>query len=163
MALLREKGRCGVIKELLTLKEAASLTGKTTKTIKNYIKSGKIRNFFMVEGKYGQEYRISLKDVEPLMKKGRKTSPGKKMPPSSGKEPYSIDDTKITGETFTAETIYNRPEYLFILRRNDEIIVELGRCREELEELKRANLALRQEIEEKNMLIALLSKKESPG
>jgi excisionase family DNA binding protein len=151
-----------VSKELLTLKEAASLTGKTTKTIKNYIKSGKIRNFFMVEGKYGQEYRINLKDVEPLMKRGGRTSPGKKAPFSPGKEFYAIDDTRVSGETFTAETIYDRPEYRFILRRNDEILVELGRCREDLEELKRANLALRQEIEEKNMLIALLSKKESP-
>jgi excisionase family DNA binding protein len=149
------------MKELLTLKEAASLTGKTTKTIKNYIKSGKIRNFFMVEGKYGQEYRINLKDVEPLMKKGRKTSPGKKAPSSPGKETYALDDKKISGETFTAETIYDRPEYRFILRRNDEIIVELGRCREELEELKSATLSLRQEIEEKDMLIALLSKKKS--
>jgi excisionase family DNA binding protein len=150
-----------MMKELLTLKEAASLTGKTTKTIKNYIKSGKIRNFFMVEGKYGQEYRINLKDVEPLMKKGRKISPGKMAGSSPGKNPYAIDDKKNSGETFTAETIYDRPEYRFILRRNDEILVELGRCREELEELKNANLALRQEIEEKNMLIALLSKKES--
>lgn len=150
------------MKELLTLKEAASLAGRTTKTIKNYIKSGKIRNFFMVEGKYGQEYRINLKDVEPLMKKGRKISPGKKAPSSPGNESYVIDDKKVSGESFTAETIYDRPEYRFILRRNDEILVELGRCREELEELKRANLALRQETEEKDMLIALLSKKESP-
>jgi hypothetical protein len=150
------------MKELLTLKEAASLAGRTTKTIKNYIKSGKIRNFFMVEGKYGQEYRINLKDVEPLMKKGRKISPGEKAPSSPGNESYVIDDKKVSGESFTAETIYDRPEYRFILRRNDEILVELGRCREELEELKRANLALRQETEEKDMLIALLSKKESP-
>ena len=32
------------MKELLTLKEAASLAGKTTKTIKNYIKQGLIKN-----------------------------------------------------------------------------------------------------------------------
>jgi len=148
------------VKELLTLKEAASLTGKTTKTIKNYIKSGKIRNFFMVEGKYGQEYRINLKDVEPLMKKGRKTTPGKKAAASPGNEPYAVEGKRVSEETFTAETIYDRPEYRFILRRNEEILVELGRCREELAETKRANLALRQELEEKDMLIALLSKKK---
>jgi hypothetical protein len=151
-----------MMKELLTLKEAASLAGKTTKTIKNYIKSGKIRNFFMVEGKYGQEYRINLKDIEPLMKKGRKTSPGKKAPSSPGSDTYPIDNKNVSGSTLTAETIYDRPEYRFMLRRNDEVVVELGRCREEMEKLKRTNLALRQEIEEKNMLITLLSKKELP-
>ncbi len=65
------------MKELLTLKEAAALTGRTTKTIKNYIKQGKITNYFLVEGKYGQEYRINLKDIEPLMKKDRRSSRGK--------------------------------------------------------------------------------------
>ena len=86
------------MKELLTLKEAASLTGKTTKTIKNYIKSGKIRNFFMVEGKYGQEYRINLKDVEPLMKKGGKATPGKKAPASPGNEPYALEGKRVSKE-----------------------------------------------------------------
>ena len=62
------------MKELLTLKEAASLAGRTTKTIKNYIKQGKITNFFLVEGKYGQEYRINIKDIEPLVKQGKKKS-----------------------------------------------------------------------------------------
>ena len=75
------------MKELLTLKEAASLAGRTTKTIKNYIKQGKITNFFLVEGKYGQEYRINVKDVEPLVKKSGPHSPGKHFSGWRGHEP----------------------------------------------------------------------------
>src|SRR5512138_1021203 len=48
------------------MKEAGLLLGKTTKTIKNYIKRGTIKNFFLVDGKYGQEYKISVRDLEPL-------------------------------------------------------------------------------------------------
>jgi hypothetical protein len=149
------------MKELLTLKEAAALAGRTTKTIKNYIKQGKISNFFLVEGKYGQEYRISIKDVEPLMKKAGKSSPGKIVSAGEGLgngHTYQAVDNTVT----PLGDIYDRPEYQFLLRRNDEILMELGRCREKAEKLKRSNLELRQELEEKNMLISMLTKKDDP-
>ncbi len=149
------------MKELLTLKEAAALAGRTTKTIKNYIKQGKITNFFLVEGKYGQEYRINLKDVEPLVKKNRKSSTGKSV--SSGDAGRNVHFFKEVGGADSApEDIYNRPEYQFLLRRNDEILMEMGRYRERAESLEKSNLELRQELEEKNMLISMLMKKESP-
>ena len=148
------------MKELLTLKEAAALTGRTKKTIKNYIKQGKITNFFLVEGKYGQEYRINLKDLEPLRKKA-----GKRSAAEGGTTPgKTSEDADIYGfsrEAISPEEIYDRPEYRFLLRRNDEILMELGRCRGRVEKIESSNLRLKQELEEKNMLIAMLSKKKS--
>ena len=85
------------MKELLTLKEAASLAGRTTKTIKNYIKRGKITNFFLVEGKYGQEYRINVKDIQPLVKAAGKSSSGKGGV-SSGKQDNSYDNNVLQGK-----------------------------------------------------------------
>jgi hypothetical protein len=149
------------MKELLTLKEAASLAGRTTKTIKNYIKQGKITNFFLVEGKYGQEYRINVKDVQPLVKKTGKSSSGKGGV-SSGKSGDSNDNNGLQEAASSQEEIYDRPEYQFLLRRNDEILMELGRCRAKVENLERSDLQLRQELEEKNMLISMLMKKEPP-
>ncbi len=55
----------------------------------------------------------------------------------------------------------DRPEYQFLLRRNEEILMELGRCRERAEKLENSNLQLKQEAEEKDMLISMLMKKES--
>jgi hypothetical protein len=147
------------MKELLTLKEAASLAGRTTKTIKNYIKQGKITNFFLVEGKYGQEYRINVKDIQPLAKKAGKSSSGKS-DVSSGKSGISADNTGLQEGAVSQEEIYDRPEYLFLLRRNDEILMELGRYRARVEKLEHSSLQLRQELEEKNMLISMLMKKE---
>ena len=150
------------MKELLTLKEAASLAGRTTKTIKNYIKQGKITNFFLVEGKYGQEYRISLKDVQPLVKKNRKSSSGKiGASGEGGRNVHALGE--LGGPHRTPEDIYDRPEYQFLLRRNDEMLIEMGRSRERAEALEKSNLELRQELEEKNMLISMLMKKEAPG
>ena len=146
------------MKELLTLKEAASLAGKTTKTIKNYIKRGTIKNFFMVEGKYGQEYRISVKDIEPLMKSGAEASRGKEQGSSPGRNPHTVDFERLPETSTTGEEIYDRPEYQFILRRNDEVLMDLGRCQEMVEKLERSILQLRQELEEKNMLISMLTK-----
>jgi hypothetical protein len=148
------------VKELLTLKEAASLAGRTTKTIKNYIKRGKITNFFLVEGKYGQEYRINVKDIQPLVKAAGKSSSGKGGV-SSGKQDNSYDNNVLQGEDVSQKDIYDRPEYQFLLRRNDEILMDLGRCRSRVEDLERSDLQLRQELEEKNMLISMLMKKET--
>lgn len=148
------------MKELLTLKEAAALTGRTTKTIKNYIKRGTITNYFLVEGKYGQEYRINLKDVEPLVKKEPRNTRGNEGS-DPGKNAEATDTPGVSGERISPEDIYERPEYQFILRRNDEILMELGRCRERAEKLESSNLQLRQEAEEKDMLISMLMKKES--
>ena len=148
------------MKELLTLKEAAALTGRTTKTIKNYIKRGTITNYFLVEGKYGQEYRINLKDVEPLMKKGRRDSRGKEAA-DPRKNAESAGAQGVPGEGISPEEIYDRPEYLFLQRRNDEILMELGRCREKAEKLESLNLQLKQEAEEKDMLISMLMRKET--
>jgi len=147
------------MRELLTLKEAASLAGRTTKTIKNYIKQGKITNFFLVEGKYGQEYRINVRDIEPLIKQGKKV---RKRPLglTGEKEINASVINKMAGEFISPEDIYERPEYKFLLRRNDEMLMEVGRCREQVKNLKRTTLELRQELEEKNMLIAMLMKKE---
>ena len=150
------------MKELLTLKEAASLAGRTTKTIKNYIKQGKITNFFLVEGKYGQEYRINVKDVEPLVKKQGENSPGKKGE-SPGKHGYSQEDSELSGGNAAGDDIYDRPEYQFLLRRNDEILMDIGRCQARVEKLESSNLELRQELEEKNMLISMLTEKKPPG
>jgi hypothetical protein len=149
------------MKELLTLKEAASLAGRTTKTIKNYIKQGKITNFFLVEGKYGQEYRINVKDVEPLVKKQGENSSGKKREPS-GKHGYSQENIELHGGNETEGDIYDRPEYQFLLRRNDEILMDIGRCQARVEKLESSNLELRQELEEKNMLITMLMEKKPP-
>jgi len=150
------------MKELLTLKEAASLAGRTTKTIKNYIKQGKITNFFLVEGKYGQEYRINVKDVEPLVKKSGAHSPGKKGG-SSGKISAFSENNELHSGNVSGDEIYDRPEYQFLLRRNDEILMDLGRCQAKVEELEKSDLQLRQELEEKNMLIAMLMKKQPSG
>jgi hypothetical protein len=149
------------MKELLTLKEAASLAGRTTKTIKNYIKQGKITNFFLVEGKYGQEYRINVKDVEPLVKKQGVNSPGKKGE-SSGKHGHSQENSALHGGNEAEGDIYDRPEYQFLLRRNDEILMDIGRCQARVEKLESSNLELRQELEEKNMLITMLMEKKPP-
>jgi len=148
------------MKELLTLKEAASLAGRTTKTIKNYIKQGKITNFFLVEGKYGQEYRINVKDVQPLAKKQGGNSPGKHGK-TSGKHEHSHDNNVLHLENAAASDIYDRPEYQFLLRRNDEILMDLGRSQAMVEKLESSNLELRQELEEKNMLISMLMEKKS--
>jgi hypothetical protein len=148
------------MKELLTLKEAASLAGRTTKTIKNYIKQGKITNFFLVEGKYGQEYRINVKDVQPLVKKQGRNSPGKHGK-TSGKHGRSHENSGLHGENADGGDIHDRPEYQFLLRRNDEILMDLGRSQARVEELESSNLQLRQELEEKNMLISMLMKKPS--
>lgn len=150
------------MKELLTLKEAASLAGRTTKTIKNYIKQGKITNFFLVEGKYGQEYRINVKDVQPLVKKSRRNTPGKDAR-SSGKQGESPESIGLHGGTAPGDEIYDRPEYQFVLRRNDEILMDLGRSQARVEELEASNLQLRQELEEKNMLISMLMEKKEGG
>jgi hypothetical protein len=147
------------MRELLTLKEAAALAGRTTKTIKNYIKNGTIKNFFLVEGKFGQEYRISLKDVEPLAKQ-RKKKVGPKGGLAGEKEGKSQHSGDIDHENIAPEEIYNRHEYQFILKRNEDMLVKLGRYRERLENAERTILELRQELEEKNMLIGMLTKKE---
>jgi hypothetical protein len=150
------------VKELLTLKEAASLAGRTTKTIKNYIKQGKITNYFLVEGKYGQEYRINVKDVEPLAKKRGNNSPGKRgKSPGRGGDPSENND--LQGGNAAGSEIYDRPEYQFLLRRNDEILMDLGRVQARAKELEKSNLELRQELEEKNMLISMLMEKKGPG
>jgi hypothetical protein len=147
------------MKELLTLKEAASLAGRTTKTIKNYIKQGKITNFFLVDGKYGQEYRINVKDVQPLIKKQGGNSPGKHGR-TSGKHGHSHDTSELQGGNAVGGDIYDRPEYQFLLRRNDEILMDLGRSQARVEKLESSNLELRQELEEKNMLISMLMEKK---
>ena len=95
------------MKELLTLKEAAALAGRTTKTIKNYIKNGTIKNFFLVEGKFGQEYRISLKDVEPLAKR-RKKKIGAKGGLAGEKDKKAKDAGALDHENIAPEEIYNR-------------------------------------------------------
>ena len=146
------------MKELLTLKEAAALAGRTTKTIKNYIKQGKITNYFLVDGKYGQEYRINLKDIEPLRRKGGKET-AKGTGDCHGKKSEPADVYGFSEDHITPEDIYDRPEYRFLLRRNDELVMELGRFRDRVEKAEEENLRLRQELEEKNMLIAMLSKK----
>ena len=69
----------------------------------------------------------------------------------------------LSHDGISPEDIYDRPEFQFLLRRNDEILMELGRCREKVENLERSNLQLRQEAEEKDMLISMLMKKDPPG
>ena len=147
------------MKELLTLKEAAALAGRTTKTIKNYIKQGKITNFFLVEGKYGQEYRINLKDVEPFVKQGKKKSrPRASLAGEMSNKKSNNNDLDL--ENIAPEEIYKRHEYQFLLRRNEDMLIKVGRYRERMEGLERTLLELRQELEEKNMLLAMLMKKQ---
>lgn len=147
------------MKELLTLKEAASLAGRTTKTIKNYIKQGKITNFFLVEGKYGQEYRINIKDIEPLVKQGKtKGRTGASLAGEKDKNAFSSN--MVDHENIAPEEIYNRHEYQFILRRNEDMLIKVGRYREKLENLEQTVRELRQELGEKNMLIEMLSREK---
>ena len=141
------------MKELLTLKEAASLTGKTTKTIKNYIKRGTIRNFFFVEGKFGKEYRINVRELEPILKKAQ----GKKSLPRENPAGSAPAGSRGDGEPL--DDIYRRPEYKFLLRRNEEILMKLGKVQGKVKDLEREKLALKQELEEKNNLIEIYEQK----
>jgi hypothetical protein len=148
------------LKELLTLKEAASLTGKTTKTIKNYIKRGTIRNFFFVEGKFGKEYRINVRELEPILKKAQGKSPGKKSLPREDPAGGAPAGGRSDGEPL--DDIYRRSEYKFLLRRNEEILMKLGKVQGKVKDLERENLALKQELEEKNNLIEIYEQKSHP-
>jgi predicted site-specific integrase-resolvase len=147
------------MKELLTLREAASLAGRTTKTIKNYIKQGKITNYFLVDGKYGQEYRINVKDIEPLVKRGKTNTRTQGL--LAGENRRNLKDIKdFDCDNIAPEDIYNRHEYQFLLRRNEDMLMKVGRYRERLERLESTLMKLRQELEEKNMLIEMLTKKK---
>jgi hypothetical protein len=152
------------VKEYLTMKEASLLIGKTPKTIKNYIKRGVIKNFFQVEGKYGQEYKISLRDLEPLgitfldvlredfsaEAKDRgigRAIPGEKGPGSPGTDiiPGVGSGTDFDPGPFMA--------------RYEEVVMELARCRDRLQHMTVENGKLKQDNEEKDMLIHVLMQK----
>jgi hypothetical protein len=141
------------------MKEAGLLIGKTSKTIKNYIKRGLIKNYFLVDGKYGQEYKISVRDLEPLgivhrevleesfSTRGKDPATSGLLPGESSIIPGKMDDSGIEEET--------------LLRRYEEVLLELGRCRERLEKMGEESSRLKQDNEEKDMLIQMLMEKES--
>ena len=150
------------MKEYLTMKEAGLLIGKTSKTIKNYIKRGLIKNYFLVDGKYGQEYKISVRDLEPLgivhsevleenfSTRGKDPATSRLLPGEYTVIPGKSADLGVEEE--------------FLLKRYEEVLLELGRCRERLEKMGEESSKLKQEIEEKDMLIQMLIEKESePG
>ncbi len=145
------------MKDYVTMKEAALLIGKTSKTVKNYIKKGLIKNFFLVEGKYGQEYKISVRDLEPLGI----------VYPSVLEDDFSTRGKNVASEAYyqgnngsiPEEKADNGVDEDLLMERYEELLMELGRSRERLETMGEDNRKLRQEIEEKDMLIQMLMKK----
>jgi hypothetical protein len=149
------------MKDYLTMKEASLLIGRTPKTIKNYIKRGLIKNFFLVEGKYGQEYKISVRDLEPLgitcleVLRDDYTVPEKR----------DGDSTEIAGESadisrgIPGETGKGPANGAIFVVRYEELVIELAKCRHEMERIGLENKRLKQDGEEKDMLIQVLMKK----
>lgn len=153
------------MKDYVTMKEAALLIGKTAKTIKNYIKRGVIVNYFLVDGKYGKEYKISVRDLEPLgikffevlqddfSKEGKKKL-------EKGDVPVENAELAVENESPYEKIGLKNLNVEIFVKRYDETMIELGRCRERIESLTEENRKLNQEIEEKNMLIEVLMKKQ---
>ncbi len=147
------------MKEYVTMKEAAVLLDRTTKTIKNYIKRGFIKNYFLVDGKYGQEYKISVRDLEPLGMVNLNVL----------RDDFVLDDAKILPEDFSGiSTESASPDSKSLVRglsaeafmsRYEHLAVELSQALEKVGRLTEESTRLRQELEEKNMLIQVLMKK----
>jgi hypothetical protein len=149
------------------MKEASILIGKTPKTIKNYIKRGVIRNFFQVEGKYGTEYKISVRDLEPLgivffdilrddyQGEGKDEAPERDIP-------GEIDDFSTDNDAVSTPPFSPSFDPTPFMERYEEVVMELARSRDRIENLTEENKRLKQDIEEKNMLIQVLTKKGKP-
>ncbi len=147
------------MKEYVTMKEAAILLDRTTKTIKNYIKRGFIKNYFLVDGKYGQEYKISVRDLEPLGMVNLNVL----------RDDFVLDDVKDLPEDFSGiSTESCSPDGKSPIRglspeafmsRYEHLAVELSQALEKVGHLTEESTRLRQELEEKNMLIQVLMKK----
>ncbi len=152
------------MKEYLTMKEASLLIGKTPKTIKNYIKGGVIKNFFLVEGKYGQEYKISVRDLEPLGMANIEVLKSDYVRERKRSKPEPVPQEKAGSESpgngdISPETAGSNGQPASVFLRYEEVLMDLGRCKEKLEQVSEENKKLKQEIEEKNMLIQVLMKK----
>ncbi len=156
------------MKEYLTMKEAGLLLGKTTKTIKNYIKRGVIKNFFLVDGKYGQEYKISVRDLEPLgitcldVLREDFTVEGKK---NIGQSNPPGETGNISGEMKNVSPVNqgNVVDSGQFVARFEEMVLDMGKSREKITSLAEEITKLKQDLEEKNMLIqVLMKKKEQP-
>jgi hypothetical protein len=141
------------------MKEASLLLDRTTKTIKNYVKRGMIKNFFLVDGKYGQEYKISVRDLEPLGMVYLDVL----------RDDYVLEDANDLPE----ETGGNSPELRSkgrrgansgpadgsFIARYEQLVIDLDRTRQQVGRLTEESTRLQQELEEKNMLIQVLMKK----
>jgi hypothetical protein len=153
------------VKDYLTMKEAGLLLGKTTKTIKNYIKRGIIKNYFLVDGKYGQEYKISIRDLEPLgitcldVMREDFSADGKR-----GHDPGNLQGTGRgkqgnDGQLSGGELEKGLDAAAFV-SRYEEMVIELESSRVRSASLAEENIKLKQELEEKNMLIQVLIRKK---
>jgi len=112
-----------------------------------------------VDGKYGQEYKISVRDLEPLgivhpevLEESFSTR---------GKDPATTGQLPGESSVFPGKSGDGLMDEKPLLKRYEEIILELGRCRERLENMGEESRKLKQEIEEKDMLIQMLMEKES--
>jgi predicted transcriptional regulator len=150
------------VKEYVTMKEASVLLDRTTKTIKNYVKRGMIKNFFLVDGKYGQEYKISVRDLEPLgmvnldvLRDDFVLDDARNLPEENGgisTELQSNGRRKATSDHSSESFI----------ARYEQLVIDLDRARERISRLTEESTRLQQELEEKNMLIQVLMKKSKP-
>jgi len=70
----------------LTVKQAAEALGVHPKTVRRYIKQGKL-HWTTVQGKYGKEYRVTRQSIEQVSKgKGFPTQPSLDRSPSKAEE-----------------------------------------------------------------------------
>lgn len=127
-----------------TVEEAATLLGVTTKTIRNRIKDGRIEAY-TVEGKYGQEWRITgIESVE-------------------GVEKESLEDEDTTALDTTAKFQSIWKPFLDQINKlateNQRLALELGASQERE---KQATESLRRALENSSKLQEQLKLLEVP-
>ena len=80
-----------MLKQSLTIAEAAKSLGISSRTVRRYVKSGKIHAEFIL-GPFGQEYRILELPVELRKSKSVDNTPDQPSGQSSGQTPVQVID-----------------------------------------------------------------------
>lgn len=109
----------------LTIREAAEVLGRSARTVRRWVKSGKFREARLVQGNYGQEYRIPREAVVSV--RAEVSPPGQ----GYGHALEGLDrlESGIVGvlEKILAETVALRQEQATDRQRFSEVLEHLSR------------------------------------
>jgi excisionase family DNA binding protein len=147
----------------LGVREAADLLGVSTRTLRTYLKAGRLPGAKHFEGKFGPEYRIPRSEVDSL--RDELTAQGVNLqgvtPGEAADEPDSALDADRPSQAEQSADGEMMIPLTAIVASYQRAVREVGRLQHQLKQLKREVAQLREELMDRETLLAVMQEKKS--